>query len=414
MPNTKNVSSSASTSTENGKNSLPLYNSGYLILMIVNFIISGSFYLVNTILSSYVVSRGASLALAGVIVGVFALTSLITRPFSGILVNRMSKKRVMLAALAVVTVSSFGYSLTMRPELLVLVRILHGVGFALQSTVSLVLISMVVPIERMSEGVANFGLSQMLAAAVMPNFGALIADKLGYSYVFYLAVALNLVACVILLFLRFDEHALAEAAQPAGAEPAAETKKKIPIHDFICVGLLPLGIIGGLFSLFNGVNSSFMLLIGADRGISNIALYFTVNTIAIVAIRLLLARLADRVPILRVVVPALVSAILAAVLLGLAGSLIVVLIGAVFQAAGQGMAQPSLQAECIKRVEPQKRGTASSTYFMCADIGQGSGAMIGGAISGACGYGTMYVFIGALFAVALVISLANMLKRKSV
>ena len=392
--------------------SASLYNGSYLILMAVNFIISSSFYLVNTILSSYVVSKGASLAMAGVIVGVFALTSLVARPFSGIIVNRVSKKSVMLVALAIVTVSSLGYSLSMRSELLILVRVLHGIGFALQSTVSLVLISLVVPIERMSEGVANFGLSQMLAGAVIPNFSAIIADQFGFPYVFYCAVALNIVACVILLFLRFDEHAFAGGAQPAASAPAAETKK-LAVRDFICVGLLPLGIAGGLFSLFNGINSSFMLLIGADRGISNIALYFTANTIAIVVIRLLLSKLADRVPILKVVIPAFVSAILAAVMLGLASSLVVILIGAVFQAAGQGMAQPSLQAECIKRVEPQRRGTASSTYFMCADVGQSSGAMIGGAISGAWGYGTMYAFVCVLFAAALVISLLSMRKHQS-
>ena len=61
------------------------------------------------------------------------------------------------------------------------------------------------------------------------------------------------------------------------------------------------------------------------------------------------------------------------------------------------MAQPSIQAECMKRVPAENRGTASSTYYMCSDIGQGLGAMLGGKVADSFGYGAMYNCVALIF-----------------
>ncbi len=358
----------------------------FVMLMVVSFFISGSFYLVNTSLSSYAVSMGASLTMAGVIVGCFSITSLVVRPFSGVLVNRMAKKKVLLLACGFMFVASLAYVMVGRPELLIAVRVLHGIGFALNGTVSLVLVSYTVPEEKMSQSIAYFGLAQMLASAVMPSVGAWVAGRWGGQMVFYVTAGIVVLGSLILTCLPIEEPGVTE-----------KKSKGVTFGELICVQLLPLAALGGLFSMFNGINSSFMLQIGAERGIANIAVYFTVNTAAIIAIRVLLTRWADRNSIYHVLIPASVSAVLAAVCIGGAASLAVIVVAAVFQAAGQGMAQPGIQAECIRRMTPERRGTASSTYFMCSDIGQGMGTMVAGAASDALGYGATYYGIAVIF-----------------
>lgn len=384
-----------------------IFNPQFVTLMVVSFFISGSFYLVNTSLSSYAVSLGASLTLAGVIVGCFSITSLVVRPFSGVIVNRMPKKRVMLLACGFMLAASVAYVLVKSPGTLVLVRIIHGVGFALNGTVALVLVSLTVPESKIGQSVGLFGLAQMLASAVMPALGAWIAQSWGGKAVFLVTAAITVVGAAILSVMKLEEP-------PKPGKSAAGEKSRISFSELLCVRLLPFGILGGLFSMFNGINSSFMLQIGAERGISNIALYFTVNTVAIITIRMLLTRLADRNSIYHVLIPAAVSAVLAAVLIGVGASLAVIVVAAVFQAGGQGMAQPSLQAECIKRIEPERRGTASSTYYMCSDIGQGLGTMVGGAVSDTFGYSWMYMGIGGIFAVSAVLCVLAAIKERSV
>ena len=383
-----------------------IFNRRYVTLMLVSFFISGSFYLVQISLSMYAISLGASITLAGVIVGCFSITSLLARPFSGIVVNRLPKKRVLMAAIGLMLVSSATYALIRIPVLLIAVRVVHGVGFALNSTVSLVLASQSVPPDRMGEGVSYFGLAQMLSSAFMPTLGAWLTERWGTGIVFPVATGIILVGGISVSLLKFEEPALIRTDAPG------ETRGKFSFAEMISAPLLPLGILGGLFSMFNGLNSSFMLPVGMDRGIANIAYYFTVNTSTIILIRLLLGRLADRKPLYCVLVPAILSAVIAAVLIGWAASLQVILIAAVLQAAGQGMAQPSLQAECIKRTDAQHRGTASSTYYMCVDTGQGLGTMIGGAVSDNWGYAAMYYGIAAIFVGSFLLYVGTLLRRK--
>lgn len=196
----------------------------FVMLMVVSFFISGSFYLVNTSLSSYAVSLGASLTLAGVIVGCFSITSLVVRPFSGVLVNRMAKKKVLLIACGFMFVASLAYVLVDKPELLIAVRILHGIGFALNGTVSLVLVSYTVPEEKMSQSIAYFGLAQMLASAIMPSIGAWVAGQWGGRMVFYVTAGIVVVGSILLCCLNIQE-------------PEVQVKKsgRVTFGELICV-----------------------------------------------------------------------------------------------------------------------------------------------------------------------------------
>ena len=67
-----------------------LWNRQYILVLLLNTLNAFSFYMVVTILSKYLVSIGISIATAGVIVGLFSITSLCCRPFSGLLADRLS------------------------------------------------------------------------------------------------------------------------------------------------------------------------------------------------------------------------------------------------------------------------------------------------------------------------------------
>lgn len=78
-----------------------------------------------------------------------------------------------------------------------------------------------------------------------------------------------------------------------------------------------------------------------------------------------------------------------------------VLIAAACQAFGQGSAQPALQSACIKNLEPSRSGVATSTFYIGADIGQGLGPIIGGAISSNFGYNIMFYCCAGIVMVSM-------------
>ena len=142
--------------------------------------------MVSTTLSVYSIGLGASQALVGVIVGCFSITSLIARPFSGVIVNRVRALPMMMVSMLGTALACSGYFIFQNPTVFIGVRIIHGVFFCINTTVTMVVVAKVVPKELLSQGVAYFGLSQVFATAVGPNISAAIGAVLSYRASFLL------------------------------------------------------------------------------------------------------------------------------------------------------------------------------------------------------------------------------------
>ena len=371
---------------EDGK----LWNASFIYLLILSALTSSSFQMVTPVLAKYVVSLGGSLALGGVVVGIFAITALTVRPFSGALADRFNKKRIMVVSTATIALMVLCYSFSRSIPLLIFFRIIHGAAFAASSTANTALASSFIPPHRMGEGFGFFGLGHILATAVGPSIGMTVLEHFGYSGLFFASFAISGLSAVLMNFIRHKHE-----------KQALSKKIQIRFSDFIDMKLIPLAIFGGLLTFSSGIISSFISVLGDERSIANITVYFLVNSVALLVIRPLSGRLNDKMGITVVMIPAYILAFMA--MLTLAGSYTIwmVALTAVFLAIGTGAGVPALQAECIRRL-PDKRGVATGTYYIGLDVGFGSGPIIGGAVLSAFGFGTMYIAAGILLLAGLI------------
>ena len=108
-----------------------LWNRQYILVLLLNTLNAFSFYMVVTILSKYLVSIGISIATAGVIVGLFSITSLCCRPFSGLLADRLSNVTLLKWSNILMGIGLLGFAFVTNPVLIVVFRIINGIGFAL-------------------------------------------------------------------------------------------------------------------------------------------------------------------------------------------------------------------------------------------------------------------------------------------
>ena len=166
--------------------------------------------------------------------------------------------------------------------------------------------------------------------------------------------------------------------------------------------MLPLAILGGIFSMSNGIITSYLALLGDVRGIAGISVYFTLNALVLLFIRPFAGKLADRKGAKAIVYPAMLLDGLALCLIGTAGSLGMILAASVCKAVGQGSGQLTLQSEALKSLPPEKSGVASSTFYIGGDVGQGLGPMLAGQAvdslgAGSEGYGVMFCGSGCVF-----------------
>ena len=100
----------------------------YVTLMAVNFFQSMAAFMTNTTLPVYLDALGAATSMVGVVVGAFAITALLVRPFAGPAFDSFSRKKLLLVAQALICVSLVGYGLSSSVPMLFCVRLVHGVG----------------------------------------------------------------------------------------------------------------------------------------------------------------------------------------------------------------------------------------------------------------------------------------------
>lgn len=417
---------------DHGAGNERLWTLPYITLISLGIFISMSFYMVMPLLSKYALQRGASVPAAGVIVGMFSITALFARPVSGIISDRLNKKYVFMAATALIGLSLIGYGISAGIASLVVFRFIHAVAFSVNGTVNLALVAQTVPRKRMGEGIGYFGLGHIIATAAGPAVGLYIGERFGLSAVFLAAGAIMLAVSAAMSMLPHagqKANAAREGHKGLGKErkwlhegqkepntvperPCSEVrgnpKSGIRITDFIAVQVLPLAFFGSVFSMFNGVIGAYLVLLGEERGIENISLYFTVNAIALVLVRIAAGKIYDRYGISAILIPAFILAAVAAVFIGFAGALPMILAAAAIKAFAQGSAQPSIQAECIRMLPDGKSGVATSTYYIGADIGQGFGPMLAGAIAAAWNYGVMFTVCAGFFLAVLLVYFASM------
>ncbi|HJB96621.1 MAG TPA: MFS transporter [Candidatus Mediterraneibacter intestinigallinarum] len=369
-----------------------LWTYQYGVLVLANTFNSFGFYMITTILSTYLTESGIALSAAGVIVGMFSVTSLIIRPFCGILSDRANKVKLLLISFLLAGMGTIGYSIIPRIGPIVVFRILHGIGFGISSTVLITIAVYFIPEKRMGEGIGYLGISQVIASAVAPGLGIAIAEITGYKPVFWLAGGFVLIAVLMVYICRrgLGEEKTGKVIKEKHA------KQSFCLRDIIAVEALGYTLISGVYSFTNGVITAFILLFAQKKGITGISIYFTVCAAVLFISKPASGKLVDRKGLAVAVYPATILSGISMFMLGHAEGIGIILLSGIIRSIGQGTAMPALQTECIRTVGIERSGVATSTYYLGGDVGQGIGPMIGGVVVGSMGYEGMFDICGIL------------------
>ena len=174
-----------------------LWNRRFAKLLCIETMLQFGLYLTRPIISSYAVSLGASLAVAGFLAGLLATAALAIRPVSGVVSDRLSKKGLLVVSCALFAVSAMGCAAFRSLPLLGAFLALQGFSFAFKSTIVVSLASLVVPQAKVGAGVGWLGLAYTFACAAAPAVGSVVGAAWGYPATFAVSGALLSVGLVL-------------------------------------------------------------------------------------------------------------------------------------------------------------------------------------------------------------------------
>ena len=371
-----------------------LWNVPYLLILAVSTLSSFSFYMTATIMSKYLVSLGATIAFAGVVVGLFSITSLVCRPFCGLMADRLNNIWLLIVSNILMGIGMVGFALMRSMPMMIVFRIINAVGFAINGTVQMAAAVHFIPKDRTAEGIGYMGISQLIGSACAPAVGLEIANAWGMPASFLAAAGMTTLAAVMLVFML-------KMRLPT----RNSDRKGIVFSDIFDIKAVPFTLPYSTFSFTNGIINGYLLLYAEQFGIAKVSVYFTVYAVAVFLIRPISGKLMDRHGLRVTVFPGMICCAASLIWLSYSTTLPMIIATGILRAIGQGAAQPSLQAGCINRVGRDRSGVATSTYFLGGDVGQGIGPMIGGFIlaqvAGNTGYQLMFWFCAAIMVIAM-------------
>ena len=355
----------------------------FLLVFIAGGLIRICYQMQNTATPLYAKSLGYTAASIGLLTTVATIASLILRPFLGGLLDRISRKWIVLIGTAVFAAATLynGYAATLF--LLVVVKALQGLGFSAHTTAVNTMATDVLPEEKLSEGIGYMGLTGSISLAIAPALALSLTGDGDYRSAYITAFVIGIFAVLIL--------ALFKGKPKIAKDQTSHTKEKGIARFFEPASFKPSAVML-LLGLCGAAPSTFLAISALGRGFStnDISLYFTVNAVALAVARLFGPRIFRLLPEHKAVFTATVLNAAAFLLVAFANAPWMLWVSAAIYGLGYGTIYPLLNAAAITSAPPSRRGTAMATFLTAMDIGIGFGASFWGVLVDWFGMGVVF------------------------
>jgi MFS family permease len=329
-------------------------------------------FLILPVFSVYAVHYPeASLAMAGIAFGAYALTQSILQIPLGWASDRWGRKPILLIGLALFGVGSIGCGLAQNIFQLIVARVIQGTG-AIGSVALAALADLTRPAVR-TQAFTVTGIAIGSAFMIGILGGPLLAASIGLSGLFYVLAALAFSA-MILAAISFPKKNRSIDKQPAMAF------KPILMHG----GLRPIFVAAFVLSFTLNLFFFTYPLSWAEIGLDRAELWKVYLIIFLPSALLVFPymRRAERLGRFRM--PIMIGWLTATIgyavyLVGAQSDLLLYVSGAAFF-FGYSLFQPLLPTFLTQRIPQAGRGTATGVYTFFGFIGSSLGGMLGGVL----------------------------------
>lgn len=307
----------------------------------------------------------------GLIISLFTITAMISRPFSGKLADTVGRVPVMMVGSLVCFVCSLMYPLFTSVMGFLLLRLIHGFSTGFKPTGQAAYLSDIIPAERRGEAMGLLGTASSIGMAGGPAVGGLLSNQFGLDVMFYCSSAFALLSAVILAGIKET----VKEKQPFSTNLLTVNRADLFEPRVIAPSIVMLLLVYSYGSVFTLIPD-----FGEHVGIQNKGLLFTYMTMASLMVRLIGGKASDawgRKPVLRVCSLLILISML---VIAFAESRLQLILGVSFYGFAQGASSPTLLAWATDLSDPKSKGKGVASVYIFMEFGIGVGAFASGLI----------------------------------
>lgn len=367
------------------------------LVMLATFCFMSSNMLANPIVAGYAESLGASGMLMGVVAGSMSFISLFCRPIAGNLSDRTSKRTLVTAGTVLYFTAGLLYYFANSPIMLIMARVINGVGFACCSVCLATWMSLLLPIRHMGAGMGLYGTMNALAMAVGPALGIRAQKYIGYRLTFLSSLILAAIMLTATLMVKNGGQPVRKK-QPSTTEnpslavdidgsidgSAGATKRHhLSIRSILEPRVVPLSLTFMMFAIAYFANQSFIMNYVEARHLPVSAdLFFMFYAVTLLVLRMVLRDLFDSKGFRSWLTLCSLGMLAMLACMTFLFNDWMLLLAAFFTAVGYGLMSSVTQAQAVVIAGRERSGIANSTYYAGIDLGMSVGPFVGGLVYG--------------------------------
>lgn len=419
-----------------------LFSKVFVLLIVISFF---SFMVgqgANTGTTVYLSVTGRTGELAGICAFAFSASAALSRIIAGGFIDSTGRQKVIVFGCALMVLGTFGPVIFNSDPILVIWRILQGIGFASATTAAATSAADVLPFSRLGEGIGYYGLGQAVAMSIGPALAIALIYTDPPENFFLILSLFSLSALLLSLLCRYEKHpdslpptsdyrirwesGQVPTAEGGDREPCANGEDaRIPengtpsgstaFHRMIDSVFEPKALPGAIPMMVIALSFAFgifyMGLFGSDIGTTNSGLFFTLSAFSMIMIRLFGSKMMDSIAPIKLMGFAVLCDLITFALLFLCTSIEIDSITEwIFYLAGLpygmslGVTLPVNQAISVKLSPPDRWGAANGLYLLCNDIAIGLASALWGITNEVFGYKVTIISIMLIIILSFIVA----------
>ncbi|MEU3517398.1 MFS transporter [Streptomyces sp. NPDC006654] len=327
----------------------------------------------------------------GAVVSSYAVTSLLSRPVSGALMNRLGTRALAIGGAVLTALATVCYPLAGSVGQLVLLRLVVGVGMGVMQAATGVWPVQLVAKDRQNWALGLGGTVNYLALGLGAPLGTLLAGWTGTAETFVIAGLVTLIVIPIAAYV------------PEVPIPPKTEKVDVDRRQALLGTVLPS--VALVFTAFGfAAVASFAVAKFDALGIAGGAAVVTAYSLTVVVLRIAGTWIRWEVTRPVELVALFVVEAVGIALVGLSHGLAMGVVGGVLTGVGMWQIYPALGVFVVRSVSERGRAMALSVFGACFTVGVAIGSGSLGLIAQAAGYRAMFLVCAACILLGLLVA----------
>jgi len=356
---------------------------GFVLGFLTLFAFMGAYHSLTPTLPLYLAKLGSSEREIGILVGVVAVASLVSRLLAGGALARYSERSVMAFGALLSALSFFSYTIFHPFWPFFVARFFQGCSFACLDTAVLAFVVRVTPQRFRGQAIGYVLLASPLAMAIAASLGVFLSNQYGFAALFLSCVGLSLCSLFFSLMIKGRQ------TDSPGALVSVKASRLLDLHIVIPAFITFLNYFVG------GALFAFIPLYGVKSGVTNPGFFFSAVAVMLFTGRILGGRiLATRDK--EKIIPGFLSVFAAAlVILSFSRTLPMFVFVGLTWGTALAFVVPASMAYALEYAG-SSGGTALGTYQMFMDSGMALGPAVMGMVVPLTGYRAMFLCLALI------------------